>query len=138
VLGLGALVLALAHSAGAEIVIAMCLVGAGVGLVYAMLAKLIVDSVSPEVTGVALGMNTVMRTIGGVIGGQVGAAILSAVTIAGPSGLPDESAFTITFLISGIAALAAVACTLRIPRRARGAVPVPDELGRLETASIAD
>jgi EmrB/QacA subfamily drug resistance transporter len=138
VLGLGALVLALAHGAGAEIVIAMCLVGAGVGLVYAMLAKLIVDSVPPEVTGVALGMNTVMRTIGGVIGGQVGAAILSAVTIAGPSGLPAESAFTITFLVSGLAAFAAVACTWRIPRRARGPVPVPEELGRLETASVAD
>ena len=123
-LGLGAFVLALAHSAGAEIVIAMCLVGAGVGLVYAMLAKLIVDAVSPEVTGVALGMNTVMRTIGGVVGGQVGAAILSAVTIPGPSGLPAENAFTITFLVSGLAAFAAVACTWRIPRRAHGPVPV--------------
>jgi hypothetical protein len=30
------------------------------------MAKLIVDSVRPEETGVASGMNTVMRTIGGV------------------------------------------------------------------------
>ena len=130
--------LAFAHTAGAEIVVAMCLVGAGVGLVYAMLAKLIVDSVSPEVTGVALGMNTVMRTIGGVVGGQVGAAILSAVTIGGSSGLPAENAFTITFLISGVAAFVAVVCTWRIPRRSRDTVPVLGELGRLETAPVGD
>jgi MFS family permease len=137
VLGLGGLVLALAHTAGAEIVLAMVLVGAGVGLVYAMLAKLIVDSVSPEVTGIALGMNTVMRTIGGVVGGQVGAAILSAVTI-GPSGLPAENAFTATFLISGIAAFLAVLCTWRIPRRTPQPVVAREELGRLETASVAE
>ncbi len=137
VLGLGGFVLALAHTTGAEIVLAMVLVGAGVGLVYAMLAKLIVDSVSPEVTGIALGMNTVMRTIGGVVGGQVGAAILSAVTI-GPSGLPAENAFTVTFLISGVAAFLAVLCTWRIPRRTREAVVTREELGRLEAASVAD
>ena len=82
----------------------MSFVGIGVGLVYAMLAKLIVDAVRREVTGVAMGMNTVMRTIGGVIGGQVGAAILSAVTIAGTPDIPAENAFTITFLTPGVAA----------------------------------
>ena len=64
----------------------MALVGIGVGTVYAMLAKLIVDSVEPAVTGVAIGMNTVMRTIGGVIGGQIGAALLTSITIAGTTG----------------------------------------------------
>ena len=64
VLALGALALAVAHSDGAQIVVAMTLIGIGVGLVYAMLAKLIVDAVPREVTGVAMGMNTVMRTIG--------------------------------------------------------------------------
>ncbi len=86
VLGVGGLTLAVAHATPVGIVVAMTLVGAGVGLVYAMLAKLIVDSVAPEVTGVAMGMNTVMRTIGGVLGGQVGAALLSAITIGGTGG----------------------------------------------------
>jgi hypothetical protein len=43
----------------------MALVGIGVGLVYAMLAKLILDSVRPEVTGVALGMNITFLLAGG-------------------------------------------------------------------------
>ena len=64
-----------------------------------------------------MGMNTVMRTIGGVIGGQVGAAVLSAQVIPGTPGIPDESAFTATFLIAaGAAALGAVSALL-IPRR---------------------
>ncbi len=117
VLGAGGLVLAAAHAGPVEIVVAMTLVGSGVGLVYAMLAKLIVDSVPREVTGVAMGMNTVMRTIGGVIGGQVGAALLSAMTIPGTGGVPREDAFTATFLIAGAVALLAALCTLRIPRR---------------------
>lgn len=63
--GVGGLFLALAHARPFEIVVAMTLVGIGVGLVHAMLAKLIVDAAAPEVTGVAMGMNTVMRTVGG-------------------------------------------------------------------------
>lgn len=125
-LGLGGLVLAVAHSSGGEIVLAMSLVGVGVGLVYAMLAKLIIDSVESSVTGVAMGMNTVMRTIGGVIGGQAGAAILSARTIPGTGGLPAESGFTVTFLIAGMVAIVGAFGCLRIPRRRRPAIiPMP-------------
>ena len=119
VLGAGGLALAFAHSTGLEIVVAMTLVGIGVGLVYAMLAKLIVDAVPPQVTGVAMGVNTVMRTIGGVIGGQVGAAILSTVTISGTDGVPQESAYTLMFLIAGLVALVGAVAVLRIPARGR-------------------
>ena len=125
ILGAGGFVLALFHASGVEIVIAMTLIGIGVGLVYAMLAKLIIDAVAPSVTGVAMGMNTVMRTIGGVIGGQVGAAILSSQVIPGTGGIPEESGYTATFAIAGaIAVLGALGC-LRIPRRPdRAPVPV--------------
>jgi EmrB/QacA subfamily drug resistance transporter len=135
VLGLGGLTLAAFHGSGYQIVIAMTLIGIGVGLVYAMLAKLIVDSVSREVTGVAMGMNTVMRTIGGVIGGQVGAALLSAITIPGTPDIPDESAFTITFLIAGCAAFIGALCTMRIPnRRTQAAAARAREQATLATA----
>ena len=138
-LGLGGLTLAGFHSAGYQIVIARTLIGIGVGLVYAMLAKLIVDSVSQEVTGVAMGMNTVMRTIGGVIGGQVGAALLSAITISGTPEIPAQSAFTTTFLIAGIAAFIGAACTLRIPGRHRqAAVMQAREDAALELAASRD
>jgi MFS family permease len=120
VLAMGGVALALLHDSGAGIVLAMTLVGTGVGLAYAMLAKLVVDSVSPAVTGVAMGMNTVMRTVGGVIGGQVGAAVLSAMTIPQAPGIPEEAAFTTTFLIAAAAAAVAVLGTLRIPRHPSG------------------
>ena len=116
VLGLGGLMLALFHDAGWQIVVAMTLIGIGVALVYAMLAKLIIDAVPPSVTGVAIGVNTVMRTIGGVIGGQVGAALLSAITIQGTE-LPAENAFTATFLIAAIVAFIGALAVLRVPGR---------------------
>lgn len=140
VLGLGGLTLAGLHSNGLEVVVAMTLIGIGIGLVYAMLAKLIVDSVSREVTGVAMGMNTVMRTIGGVIGGQVGAALLSAITISGTPDIPAESAFTVTFLIAGTAGLIAALCTLRIPNRRHqsAAAQARDEADRMQLAGARD
>jgi EmrB/QacA subfamily drug resistance transporter len=120
VLTLGAGVLALLHSEAWQIVLAMALIGCGVGTVYAMLAKLIVDAVEPAVTGVAVGMNTVMRTIGGVIGGQIGAALLSSITIAGTAGVvPAEGGFTATFWISAGAGLLGAAGMLMVPRPSR-------------------
>jgi MFS family permease len=128
VLALGALALATLHGTALGIVIAMALVGTGVGTTYAMLAKLIIDAVTPQVTGVAMGMNTVMRTVGGVVGGQVGAAVLSSVTI-GVTGVPSEAAFTTVFLLSAAAAAIAAVGTLRIPRR-----PSPAPAGAADTA----
>jgi EmrB/QacA subfamily drug resistance transporter len=126
ILGAGGFMLAGLHANGAEIVVAMTLIGTGVGLVYAMLAKLIIDAVEPAVTGVAMGMNTVMRTIGGVIGGQVGAAILSSQTIEGTGGIPAEGGFTATFALSGAVAVVGAAGCLLIPRHIRRpGTPVP-------------
>ena len=117
VLGIGGLLLAVAHTQSWQIIIAMTLVGTGVGLVYAMLAKLIIDAVEPGVTGIAMGMNTVMRTVGGVIGGQVGAAIISIYAIPGTNGLlPAERGFTTVFAIAGITAVVGAFCCLLIPR----------------------
>ncbi|MGI9117822.1 MAG: MFS transporter [Gaiellales bacterium] len=117
ILGIGGLLLAVAHTQGWEIVVAMALVGTGVGLVYAMLAKLIIDAVEPGVTGIAMGMNTVMRTVGGVIGGQVGAAIISIYAIPGTNGLlPAERGFTTVFAIAGVTAIVGAFCCLLIPR----------------------
>jgi hypothetical protein len=66
--------------------------------------------------GVASGMNTVVRMIGAVIGGQVGAALLTARTI-GSTSVPAESAFTITFALSAVAALIAAGIAVSIGTR---------------------
>ncbi len=118
VLGLGGFALVFLHTTIAGIVVAMTLIGIGVGISYSMLAKLIIDAVDQSVTGVAMGMNTVMRTIGGVIGGQVGAAVLASMSI-DATPVPSEDGFTMMFALSGTAALLAVAGALRIPRRRR-------------------
>ena len=108
--------LAVWHSEGWHIVLGMLVLGAGLPMTFAAMAKIIVDAVRPTETGVATGMNTVMRTIGGVVGGQVGAALLVAETTAG--GLPAESAYVIAFAIGAGSALAGAFVALLItPRR---------------------
>ena len=51
--------------------VATAFVGAGVGLAFASMANLIVESVPQTETSVATGTNIIVRTIGGVIGTQV-------------------------------------------------------------------
>jgi EmrB/QacA subfamily drug resistance transporter len=106
--------LALAHGSGAEIFSAMLVMGIGIGFAFASMANLIVESVPPEQTGIATGMNTIVRNIGGAIGSQVAASIVAATLVAG---LPSERGFTIAFAASaGALALGAVV-SLLIPKR---------------------
>jgi EmrB/QacA subfamily drug resistance transporter len=121
----GITVLALWHDEPWQIVLGMLVPGAGLPFTFAAMAKIIVDSVRPQETGVATGMNTVMRTIGGVIGGQAGAAILTADTIAGTS-VPAESAFVTAFWMSAAAALVAAFVAPFITARRRAPRPVPE------------
>jgi hypothetical protein len=100
------------------------------------MAGLITDNVDQREMGVAGGMNTVVRAIGGVVGGQVGAALLTARTI-GDSAVPAESAFTITFVLSAVTAVAAAAIAVSIgvrPVRRRvpdaAVAPVPQSSAR--------
>ena len=119
-IGVAAFILAVAHSQPWHLIVAISIlgIGVGVGLVYAMLAKLMVDAVAPQVTGVAMGMNTVMRTIGGTIGAQRSAAVLTTCTVSGTQ-LPADTAFTLTFLVSGIVAFAGLGAVFLIPARSR-------------------
>jgi hypothetical protein len=80
------------------------------------MAALIADNVDQRELGVAAGMNTVVRMIGAVVGGQVGAALLTTHTIGG-SEIPHESAYTITFALSAVAALVAAGIALLIASR---------------------
>ena len=95
------------------VLVASALLGVGVGAAFAAMAALIADNVDATEMGVASGMNTVVRMIGSVIGGQVAAALLTAQTI-GDSSVPAESAFTVTFALSAVAALAAAGIAVSI------------------------
>jgi len=97
--------LAAFHDRSWQILIAMFVLGVGIGFAFAAMATLITEAVRPTETGVATGMNTVMRTVGGVIGGQVGAALLAAHTVRGTAGVPSVVGFEIAFAIGAVAAL---------------------------------
>jgi EmrB/QacA subfamily drug resistance transporter len=116
IVGVAALLFALAHDEPGPVLVASALLGLGVGAAFAAMAALIADNVDPFEMGVASGMNTVVRVIGAVIGGQVAAALLTAQTI-GDSSVPAESAFTTTFVLSAVAAFAAAAVSASIGTR---------------------
>ena len=103
---LAAASLATWHDQSWQILLAMAVLGIGVGFAFAAMATLITEAVRPSETGVATGMNTVMRTVGGVIGGQVGAALLVAHTIPRTGGVPSVVGFEIAFAIGAVAAFA--------------------------------
>jgi EmrB/QacA subfamily drug resistance transporter len=109
------------HDESWQILVAMAVLGVGVGFAFAAMATLITEAVRPSETGVATGMNTVMRTVGGVIGGQVGAALLAAHTIPGTNGVPSVVGFEMAFGIGAVAAFvgAGVAVFVTPPRLRR-------------------
>ena len=81
------------------------------------MANLIVESVRPDQTGVATGMNTVMRTLGGAFGSEVAASILAARIV---HGHPTETAFVVAFAVCTGALVASLIAGIAIPsRRAR-------------------
>jgi len=106
-------VLTFAHSALWTIAVGGALLGIGIALALAAMANLVVSAVEPTQTGVATGINTIMRNIGGAVGGQIVASVLASHLLA--SGEPAESAYTIAFGMSGVAALAALAACLLVP-----------------------
>jgi MFS family permease len=113
------LLLAVAHRQRIDIYVAMTLLGIGIGLAFAALANLIVQSVDQHQTGVATGMNTVMRTVGGAVGGQVAAALLADNVDVG--GLPTEHAFTLAFVVCAAALVVSLGAATLIPGRSRRA-----------------
>jgi MFS family permease len=113
IVSIAALLFATTHDEPLPVLVASALLGIGVGAAFAAMAALIADNVDAHEMGVASGMNTVVRMIGSVIGGQVAAALLTAQTI-GNSSIPAESAYTITFALSAVAALAAAGIAVSI------------------------
>jgi EmrB/QacA subfamily drug resistance transporter len=117
--GISAGMLALWHDEPWQVLVAMPVLGTGVGFAFAAMATLITEAVSPSETGIATGMNTVMRTVGGVIGGEVGAAILTAHVIPGTS-VPGVRGYEVAFGIAAAAALVGVVVAVLVtPTRER-------------------
>lgn len=127
-IGLSTAAIAVFHAAVWELTIAAALFGLGLGLVFAAMTNVVVQSVPPTQTGVATGMNANLRTIGSGIGTALMTAIVtgSAGAGAGAAGEPTESGYTVGFLVlAGAGLLAAVISAIGRPTRRRTAEPAP-------------
>jgi MFS family permease len=108
------------HSHPLEFLIAAGLLGVGIGLAFAALGNLIIQSVASTQTGVATGMNTVMRTLGGALGGQLSATFIAAHTA---NGHPAVTGFTESFVMATGFLVVCFVAALLVPRAM--AAPAP-------------
>jgi MFS family permease len=126
----GLLLLGVAHSTQAEVLIFAIVMFSGIGLAFAAMPNLIVDAVPQHQTGEATGFNALVRSVGSSLGSQVSASILAGSIVAG--GLPSDASFQTAFVLSAGVALvaAAMALLIPIPRGKPGAHLTPaEELG---------
>src|ERR1022692_4893646 len=73
--------LAIGYSRVWQILAATIMLGAAVGLTYSGMPNVIVESVPPDQTGVATGMNAHIRTLGSALGGQVTMSIVTTTIV---------------------------------------------------------
>ncbi|MFJ3489643.1 MFS transporter [Leifsonia aquatica] len=102
--------LAFLHSSLFDVAAASGVFGIGLGLIYAAITSVVVQSVPATQTGVASGMNANLRTVGSAIGAAVMTALVTGATAA--NGLPAESGYTEGFTTAGLLALGAGAVTV--------------------------
>lgn len=130
-------ILAFAHQQRWEIYLASALLGVGLGLAFAAMSNLIVESVPANQVGVASGMNANIRTIGGSIGAAVMATI---VTSGAAGGLPNDSGYRNGFAFLMVTALLATLACAIIPSTRRSEQSVLGDahaVGHGETGIVA-
>jgi MFS family permease len=118
VLGLGYVFALFLTDAPWQLMVASCITSAGVGVGYAAMPTLILESVPLAEAGSAVGVNGLMRSIGTSASAAVMAAILTASTIdVGGYALPTEDAFAVCFGVGAAAAFLGVLLAALVPRR---------------------
>ena len=121
--------LAIWHDNVGPIVVAVAVLGLGVGLAVPAIVNLVVRAAGELETSVSVAVNFVVRTIGGALGIQTVAAL---VTGAGSTaaGFPAESGFTDGFVLGALAALVALVATIAVPAPRRRPARPHGESGR--------
>lgn len=103
-----------------QLMVASCITSAGVGIGYAAMPTLILESVPLTEAGSAVGINGLMRSVGTSISSAAMAAVLTASTIdLGGVDLPSETAFNVCFLVGAAAAFVGAALAALVPARRR-------------------
>ena len=127
VLGAGYLVAFFLMDAPWQLLVASCVVSAGVGIGYAAMPTLILDSVPVREAASAVGLNSLMRSVGTTVAAAIMGTVLTSRTQSlGGVELPSLGAFQVCFLLGAAAAFAGVAIGATIPRaRAAARTEVP-------------
>lgn len=100
-----------------QLVVANFLIGAGIGFGYAAMPMLIMRSVPQSETGASNGLNALFRSLGTSTAAAVIGAVLATYTVeAGGMPVPTPTAFQLSFLLGGAAAVVALVVALFIPR----------------------
>lgn len=118
----GFVLLAVAHSAAWQVVVASILVNAYISLAYGALPSLVVREVEPGETGVATSINAIARTVGASIAAAIVAVLLSHA----PNGYPPETHYTVIFGLGALTGLIGMALIARGQPRLRDVETVED------------
>ncbi len=122
VLGLGYVFAVFLTDAPWQLLVFNCITSAGIGIGYAAMPTLILESVPASEAGSGVGINGLMRAIGTSVAAAVMAAILtSSTTSIGGYEIPAESAFRTCFVVGAVAAFVGVLLAALVPRRRAGA-----------------
>jgi MFS family permease len=90
----------------------------GLGIVLAVTQIIILRSVPAAESGIAVGLSVVLYAIGNSVGSAITASFFAAHTV-GASPIPSLSAYQLSFLVSGLAAVLALGLCLPLARRFR-------------------
>jgi hypothetical protein len=107
--------LSAAHDTPVSVIGAGMVIGLAISFGYASMPALIVASVPAHQTGIANGINSISRSVGSAVASAVITSLLASKTVPLPQGmpaLPQESQFTLSFVIAGVAFLLVVVVAL--------------------------
>ncbi|MQY34063.1 putative multidrug resistance protein MdtD [Streptomyces sp. RB17] len=106
-----------------ELLVASCVIGAGIGFAYGAMPALIMGAVDPSETAAANSLNTLMRSIGTSTASAVAGVILARMTTTlGSTPLPSENGFKVVMAVGSGAAVLALFVAAFIPPRAAAGV----------------
>ncbi len=138
VLGVGYLVALVMMDAPWQLLVASCVASAGVGIGYAAMPTLILDSVPAHEAGSAVGVNGLMRSTGTTLAAAVMATLLtSSTTDLGGFSVPSESAFRWCFIVGALAAFIGVAIAATVPVVRRRADAIGADLDEVTVDTVA-
>ncbi|MFJ9865943.1 MFS transporter [Streptomyces sp. NPDC101165] len=134
--------LSVAHDATASVIGAGMVIGLAISFGYAAMPALIVASVPAHQSGIANGINSISRSVGSAVASAVITSLLASKTIPLPAGapaLPQESQFTTSFVIAGVAfGLVVAVSLLGIKSTHAPRTPVSKKVADSGTAEIAE